>query len=235
MNEPACKNCLDSGWLLVTVDGREIARPCSCRQTNNLLLMVDNSNIPLRFRGVKLRAHFPDKTNKEQVQAKKIAEKFIADYPALTKGLLFQGPTGVGKTRLLCALGNQLIEEKNAEVFYIDWNDLTREMRSGEDTSNRDFSTIGQLINRLANVQLLLFDEIGSSKPSPWVEDNIYYLINRRYNNNLLSMFATNYYDDKVVGPETLTDRIGARIRSRLYEMTDTVRMSGDDYRKAHL
>ncbi|HOW44185.1 MAG TPA: ATP-binding protein [Candidatus Aminicenantes bacterium] len=229
--EPTCKTCLDSGWVLVTVDGREVARPCACRKNG----ILHNANIPLRFLGVKLRAHFPDKANPDQVKAKKAAERFIAEYPALTKGLLFQGPTGVGKTRLLCAIGNQLIEEKGAEVFYIDWNDLTREMRSGEDTSNRDFSVIGQLLNQLAGVPLLLFDEIGSSKPSPWVEDNIYYLINRRYNDNLLTLFATNYYDDKVVDPETLTDRIGRRIRSRLYEMTDAVRLSGADYRQRNL
>ncbi len=137
----------------------------------------------------------------------------------MDRGLLFQGPTGVGKTRLLCAIGNQLIAEKRAEVFYIDWNDLTREMRSGEDYSNRDFSSIGQLIQRLAKVELLLFDELGSSKPSPWVEDNIYFLINRRYNNNLITLFASNFFDEKISNQETLSERIGNRIRSRLFEM----------------
>ena len=82
-------------------------------------------------------------------------------------------------------------------MAYIDWNDLTREMRSGEDTSNRDFSNIGQLIQRLAMVELLLFDELGASRPSPWVEDNIYYLINRRYNDNRITLFASNFFDKK--------------------------------------
>lgn len=228
--EPACKNCLDSGWVLVTVDGREVARRCACRKNG----ILHEANIPLRFLGVKLRAHFPDKANPDQVKAKKIAERFIAEYPAVTKGLMFQGPTGVGKTRLLCAIGNQLIEEKGAEVFYIDWNDLTREMRSGEDTSNRDFSVIGQLLSQLAGVQLLLFDEIGSSKPSPWVEDNIYYLINRRYNDNRITLFASNFFDKKVGGEETLSERIGNRIRSRLYEMARSVEIMGVDFRQKH-
>ena len=64
------------------------------------------------FVGTELKSYFPDKDNPSQAKAKKAAEKFIADYPAVSSGLLFQGPTGVGKTRLLCCIGNQLIKEK---------------------------------------------------------------------------------------------------------------------------
>ena len=230
--ETKCTKCHDSGWVLVRVGEREIARPCPCRQKDVEMQMVDSANIPLRFRSVHLKAHFPDKSNSDQKKAKHLSEKFIKDYPAMDRGLLFQGPTGVGKTRLLCAIGNQLISEKRAEVYYIDWNDLTREMRSGEDFSNRDFSNIGQLIQRLARVELLLFDELGSSKPSPWVEDNIYFLINRRYNNNLITLFASNFFDEKISNQETLSERVGNRIRSRLYEMTISVKLTGIDYRQ---
>ncbi len=149
-------------------------------------------------------------------------------------GLLFQGGTGVGKTRLLCCIGNQLIKEKNSEVVYIDWNDLTREMKSGEDAASRDFSEIGQLIQRLARVELLLFDELGASRPSPWVEDNIYFLINRRYNNNRITLFASNFFDKKIDSEETLSERIGNRIRSRLFEMARSIEIMGADYRQKH-
>jgi len=232
--ETKCLKCLDSGWVLVTVDKREIARPCSCRREGAQALKADNANIPLRFLGTELKSYFPDKANPSQAKAKKAAEKFVADYPAVDSGLLFQGATGVGKTRLLCSIGNQLIKEKVAEVAYIDWNDLTREMRSGEDTSNRDFTTIGQLIQRLARAELLLFDELGASRPSPWVEDNIYYLVNRRYNDNRITLFASNFFDKKVGSEETLSERIGNRIRSRLFEMARSVEIMGADYRQKH-
>jgi len=232
--ETKCKKCNDSGWLLVMVDGREIARACSCRRDGAQALKAGNANIPLRFLKTEFNSYFPDKANPSQGKAKKAAEKFVAEYPAVTTGLLFQGSTGVGKTRLLCCIGNQLIQEKVIEVAYIDWNDLTREMRSGEDTSNRDFTTIGQLIQRLAKVELLLFDELGASRPSPWVEDNIYYLINRRYNDNRITLFASNYFDKKVGGEETLSERIGNRIRSRLFEMARSIEIMGADYRQKH-
>jgi DNA replication protein DnaC len=234
LKEANCKICQDSGWVLVRVKEREIARPCQCRQNDVQMLKASNANIPLRFIGTELKSYFPDKENSSQGKAKKAAEKFIADYPALDRGLLFQGPTGVGKTRLLCCIGNQLIKEKDTEVAYIDWNDLTREMKSGESADNRDFSNISQLIQRLARAELLLFDELGASRPSPWVEDNIYYLINRRYNDNRVTLFASNFFDKKIASEETLSERIGSRIRSRLFEMARSVEIMGADYRQKH-
>ena len=50
----------------------------------------------------------------------------------------------------------------------------------------------------MLTVELLLFDELGASRPSPWVEDNIYYLINRRYNDNRVTVFASNFFDQKI-------------------------------------
>lgn len=230
MKEANCKICQDSGWVLIKVKEREIARPCKCRQNEMQILNANNSNIPSRFLGTELKSYFPE-NNKSQAKAKKAAEKFIADFPTNATGLLFQGGTGVGKTRLLCCIGNQLIKEKNVEVAYIDWNDLAREMKSGEDAASRDFANISQLIQRLAQINLLLFDELGASRPSPWVEDNIYYLINRRYNEKRLTIFASNFFDKKIGSDETLSERIGIRIRSRLFEMACSVEIMGADYR----
>ncbi len=217
--------------MLVNVDGKEVARPCTCKKEDSLNNLFINTNIPPRFYKKDLKAFLIEKGNKDQSNAKKKAENFVKDYPAVGDyGLFFQGSTGVGKTLLLCAIGNEL-SLKSFDVYYIDWNDLNREMRSGEDTSNRDFQNIGQLIHRLATVQLLLFDELGASRPSPWALDNIYYLINRRYNENKITLFATNYFDERIGIQETLTDRIGERIRSRIYEMTNTIKLSGKDRR----
>lgn len=230
MKEANCKICQDSGWVLIKVKEREIARPCQCRQNDTQINLFSNANIPPRFLGRELKTFFPKHGTQEK--AIKSAKKFIADYPAVDNGLLFQGSTGVGKTLLLCSIGNKLINEKKIDVYYIDWNDLTREMKSGEEAASRDFSNIGQLIQRLAKVKLLLFDELGSSKPSPWVLDNIYYLINNRYNESKITLFATNYYDEKIGNQETLTERIGERIRSRLYEMAETIEIHGSDNRQ---
>ena len=236
MNREICPHCQGTGWVIAKKNGREMAEICGCQKVDAVAGRLAQANLPPRFFKAELNSFFPDKNNREQIRAKKLAVKFVADYPAVGgKGMLFQGPTGVGKTRLLCAIGYQLIQEKNADVCYLDWNDLVREMRSGEDSATRDFEKISTLINRLALAEVLLFDELGSSKPSPWVEDNIYFLVNRRYNGEKITLFATNFFDDKVNIQETLTERIGLRIRSRIFEMANTVVLTGLDYRQAHM
>jgi DNA replication protein DnaC len=167
-------------------------------------------------------------------KAAKLAQKFVNDFPAIDKGLLFQGGTGVGKTKLLCAMATDLMrKDENIDIYYIDWNDLVREMRTGQDVTTRDFSMINQLIDTLSGVDVLLFDELGASRVSAWVQDYIYFLFNKRYNDNKVTICASNFFDKpSTAGEETLQQRIGNRIRSRLYEMTRVIEISGLDYRQ---
>jgi DNA replication protein DnaC len=75
---------------------------------------------------------------------------------------------------------------------------------------------------------VLVLDELGASKPTDWVR-----IINTRYNDKKLTVFTTNFLDaHRTPGDELLEDRIGVRLRSRLYEMCKTVAIEGEDYRK---
>jgi DNA replication protein DnaC len=81
--------------------------------------------------------------------------------------------------------------------------------------------------------EVLLLDELGASKPTDWVQDTIMQIIGKRYNNRKLTLFTTNYRDDRLMpAEETLEDRIGRRVRSRLYEMCKTIMIDGEDYRR---
>jgi len=90
---------------------------------------------------------------------------------------------------------------------------------------------IGVPQNIIADV--LVLDEIGTSKPTDWVRDTMAHIINTRYNDEKLTIFTTNYVDERSTeGGETLEDRIGVRLRSRLFEMSKTVIINGEDYRR---
>ena len=76
-----------------------------------------------------------------------------------------------------------------------------------------------------------MLDELGASKPTDWVRDTMTQIIGTRYNNRKLTIFTTNYSDTRRHSQEeTLEDRIGVRLRSRLYEMCKTVIVEGQDY-----
>lgn len=232
MSQELCATCNGTGWVIKNRKGVEYASRCKCRVGDLVLNKGQSANIPQRFLGAEVKDYRPDSQNPSQKRAKNAIEKFIQDYPAVERGLLLQGSIGLGKTRLICAIGFELIKKMDVDVYYIDWNDLVRDMRTGEDHASRDFQAINQLINRLIGVELLLFDELGASKVSPWVNDNIYYVINKRYNQKKVTVCATNFYDDPSDGKESLTDRIGDRIRSRLLEMTNKIEINGQDYRQ---
>ena len=82
------------------------------------------------------------------------------------------------------------------------------------------------------DAELLVLDELGARRPTDWVRDVLYGLINTRYNRQRLTIVTSNYSDAPArTGEETLEMRIGAMVRSRLYEMCDLVVLDGLDYR----
>lgn len=235
MNDQVCPKCKGTGWA-PDENNREVVHRCQCRFMDRLLTKSERANIPQRFAGAELEFYIVKEGEDSKKNAKKIVKKFIEDYPAVNEGLLLQGSTGKGKTRLLCTIATELMKKfEDIDIYYIDWNDLVREMGSGETHASRDFSSISVLVNKLCEAEVLLFDELAASKASQWVYDNIYYLLNKRYNNRKITVLASNFFDDNPSTisetGETLTQRIGVRLRGRLHEMAKTVLIEGEDYR----
>ena len=78
-----------------------------------------------------------------------------------------------------------------------------------------------------------MLDELGAVKPTDWVRDTMLQIISTRYNQRKLTILTTNYTDElHHAAEETLEERIGVRLRSRLYEMCKTVMIEGEDYRR---
>ena len=90
-----------------------------------------------------------------------------------------------------------------------------------------------KVLEPVLSVDVLVLDELGASKPTDWVRDTMMQIINTRYNEKRITIFTTNFRDvAENEKTETLEDRIGTRVRSRLYEMCKTVQIEGEDYRK---
>jgi DNA replication protein DnaC len=134
----------------------------------------------------------------------------------------------------------ELMRTKDASCIFYDFRDLIREIQS----TFTPESTLSEsdVIAPVFQSEVLVLDELGAKRTSAWVEETVFYIINHRYNHKKMTLFTTNYPDtedeeDKrdsfyKKGGESLIDRIGVRLRSRIYEMCKVVEMGGDDYRK---
>jgi DNA replication protein DnaC len=148
-------------------------------------------------------------------------------------GLLFIGPSGLGKTHLACAILSELVSTKGIRGLYADSSSLLNRVAA----SFRPDAEISReaVLGPFGNAELIVLDEIGATPPHPWVQDVLYDLLNTRYNRKKITIVTTNYSDDPdaAAGAKiTLEDRIGYRNRSRLYEMCLEVTLRGDDFRK---
>lgn len=206
------------------------ARICVCRRRESDKGQFEiGFGLPPRYIGF----HF--ETYKPITQSQKIAREYALNlttsYPAVDRGLLFSGSVGIGKTHLAVSILKGLIERGFSCLFY-DFATLLKEIQDSYN-SNTQTSELA-VLSPVLNTDILVLDELGSSKPTDWVRDTMSHIINSRYNNKKLTIFTTNYPDVRTAdGKDTLEDRIGVRIRSRLYEMCKTVSMDGEDYRES--
>lgn len=94
-------------------------------------------------------------------------------------------------------------------------------------------ATEADVLAPVYDAEVLVLDELGASKPTDSARESMAQIIGRRYSDGKLTIFTTNYSDERhAPSEETLEDRIGVRLRSRLYEICRTVLVSGDDYRR---
>lgn len=223
----SCPHCFGTGMEVVAGKG---ARRCRCRQENNRTKLIESARIPRRYDQCALHNYYPAPNNGTQLKAFNYAFRLVREYPAIDRGLLFMGTVGVGKTHLSVAILRGLMEKGVPCLFY-EFGSLLKEI---QDSYNKISQTSEmRLLAPVYQAEVLVLDELGASKPTDWVRDTMMNIIGTRYNDKKLTIFTTNYLDARRnASDETLEDRIGVRLRSRLFEMCKTVHIEGEDYRR---
>jgi DNA replication protein DnaC len=206
------------------------ARRCHCRARDSRAKLREAARIPYRFAGCSLSNYQPTSSNDSQLRALDLAYRLVREYPAVERGPLPTGPCGVGKTHMAAAIIRGLVEKGVPCLFY-KFGALLKQIQESYNAQAQTSEM--KVLAPVLETEVLMLDELGASKSTDWVRDTITQIINTRYNNRKLTIFTTNYLDvSRYPVEETLEDRIGARLRSRLYEMCRTVSVEGEDYRK---
>lgn len=223
-----CSFCFGSGMEVVPGKG---ARRCRCRMQDARATLLEAARIPCRYEECSLANYQPAANNGSQLRAFNYAYRLVREYPSVDRGLLLMGPCGVGKTHLSVAILRELIEKKGVPCLFYEFGTLLKEIQN----SYNPVSQTSELtvLAPVVEAEVLVLDELGATKPTDWMRDTMMQVINTRYNDRRLTIFTTNYVDERGrSSEETLEDRIGARLRSRLYEMCRTIIIDGEDYRR---
>jgi DNA replication protein DnaC len=96
-------------------------------------------------------------------------------------------------------------------------------------TYDTDSSEEGYLsfFDRLTSVDLLHLDDLGAEKRTDWVLEQLYAIVDRRYEERRAMVVTTNLDTDD------LREQIGERTVSRLLQMCDMEKpLFGDDWRE---
>ena len=221
-----CKDCFGTGTKVDPVKG---ATPCPCLRGDRARKLIVAARIPRRYEKCSF-ANFISEPGTSHEKALLQAHKLASEYPAVDRGLLFMGPAGVGKTHLAVSIIRDLSEKGFASIF-CEFGSLLKEIQDSYNPVSK--SSELKVLAPVFQADVLVLDELGATVPTDWVRDTMYQIINRRYNDNKLTIFTTNYFDTKYKEKDqVLEDRISVKLRSRLYEMCKTVVIEGEDYRK---
>jgi DNA replication protein DnaC len=199
-------------------------------------VLLQRARIPKRYEECTFANYYPQgdpwkekEINESQRTALRDAKQFVDEYPSLDFGLMFIGPCGVGKTHLAVATIKTLMLQKGVQCLFYDFRDLLKEIQDSYNPVSNNSEM--KVLSPIYEAEVLILDELGASKPTDWVRDTMTQIINTRYNDKKITIFTSNYLDRQQQQEETLLDRVGVRLRSRLYEMCKIVELKGEDYR----
>jgi DNA replication protein DnaC len=213
--------CDGSGFVFD--DATNTAYDCRCRPQRIALAKARHLSavIPRRYRDAAFdRPPATDIDPQIVAAARRFADTIDARLDA-GRGLWFMGPVGTGKTTLAMLVSKAALRAGRSVAIY----SLPRLLNEIRDVHRTERSHL-DLLDRLTEVDLLHLDDVGAERTTDWVLEELYSIVNARYEEQRSMVITTNILDR-----EALCEQITARTVSRLTEMCDELPLLGHDRR----
>jgi DNA replication protein DnaC len=219
-----CPFGLCDGSGMVVDEERRLATACRCRgQIVGERRARGLSNaIPRKYRGVSFDRPPVTEMPAATVQVVRAFVRNLDQRLDQGRGLWLYGDVGTGKTTLAMLVSKTALEAGRSVAIY-SLPRLLAEIRDTYEEGSRHSYT--DLLDRLAEVDLLHIDDVGTEKTSPWVLEQLYAIVNARYEEQRSIVLTTN------LDREELCEQINPRTVSRLEEMCEELPLFGADHR----
>src|SRR5437764_12005527 len=218
-----CPFGICDGSGLVIDETTNTAYDCRCRA--QLIARAKarslSAVIPRRYRDVAFERPPVTEMEWDVVRTTRDFTDSINEQLETGRGLWFMGPVGTGKTTLAMLVSKAALGAGRSVAIY----SLPRLLNEIRDTHRAERSHI-DLLDRLTAVDLLHIDDVGAERTTDWVLEELYSIVNARYEDERSIVITTNILDR-----EALCEQITERTVSRLTEMCEELPLLGHDRR----
>lgn len=222
--DPTCALgiCDGSGWIVD--EEADVARPCDCRaqRSKRAISARLGTGIPKRYRGVSFERKPIADLDPMVLQPVRQYIRRLDEHVEQGDGLWLFGDVGTGKTSLAMLVSKAALDAGHSVAIY----SVPRLLAEIKETYDRDSTgSYMQLFRRLTSVDLLHLDDVGAERQTEWVLEQLYSIVNERWQDSRSIVLTTNQDLD------ALREQVGVRTVSRLSEMCEQLPLYGPDLR----
>lgn len=238
-----CPICQGTGFELETDErGVVSSHRCRCLSERYSGKLIASARIPRRYEHCSFDSfEIHHASHSESLQ---VAREWAGLFPVVEQGLMFLGKPGRGKTHLAVAIARELMAEKGTRVLFCEQRALLKALQATFE--NGALQQESQILVPVLEAELLVLDDLGAGRTTPWARDVMHDVIAQRYNEQRPMVITSNLAFGASTGspsarqreldvPLTLRERLGDALMSRLHEMCRIVRLEGKDYRSGVL